>query len=78
MTATSFDSSAAWLGPRQWRLLHLIGGCYIWISLAIAVGKRVPLDSFYWPMAALVLAVAVVRLVAMFRRNARRAAISVS
>lgn len=78
MTATSFDSSAAWLGPRKWRLLHLIGGWYIWISFAIAVGKRVPLDSFYWPMATLVLAVAVVRLVAMFRRNARRAAISVS
>src|SRR5262249_40921223 len=31
MTATSFDRTAAWLGPRKWRLLHLIGGWYIWI-----------------------------------------------
>ena len=53
--------------------MHLIGGWYIWISfaVAVAVGKRVPLDSFYWPTAVLVLAVAVVRLVAMVRRGRR-------
>lgn len=72
MTATSFDSTAKWLGPRKWRLLHLIGGWYIWLSFAVAVGKRVPLDSFYWPMAVLVLAIAIVRLTAMFGRGRRR------
>jgi hypothetical protein len=56
MAATSFDRTVAWLGPRKWRLLHLLGGWYIWISFAVAVGKRVPIDRFYWPMAALVLA----------------------
>ncbi|MBY0324758.1 MAG: hypothetical protein K2X72_39015 [Reyranella sp.] len=76
MTATSFDRTAAWLGPRNWRLLHLIGGWYIWISFAVAVGKRVPLDSFYWPMAVLVLAIAAVRLAAMWRRNRRRVAVA--
>ncbi len=75
MAATSFDRSAAWLGPRKWRLLHLLGGWYIWISFAVAVGKRVPLDRFYWPMAALVLAAGIVRLVAMWRRSRRRAAL---
>lgn len=75
MTVTSFDRTAAWLGPRNWRLLHLIGGWYIWISFAVAVGKRVPFDSFYWPVAVLVLAIAVVRLVAMSRRG-RRAIVS--
>jgi len=54
----------------------LIGGWYIWISLAVAVGKRVPLDRFYWPMAALILIAAAVRLLAMVRRNRRRVAIS--
>lgn len=78
MAATSFDRTAAWLGPRKWRLLHLIGGWYIWISFAIAVGKRVPLDRLYWPMAALVLAAAIVRLIAMLRRNRRQAAINAS
>ena len=76
MVATSFDRTAAWLGARKWRLLHLIGGWYIWISFAVAVGKRVLLDSFYWPMAALVLAMAIVRLIAMFRRGRRRIAFS--
>jgi sulfoxide reductase heme-binding subunit YedZ len=76
MTATSFDRTAAWLGARKWRLLHLVGGWYIWISFAIAVGKRVPLDPFYWPMAALVLAAAIVRLVAMTRRDPRGVALT--
>jgi hypothetical protein len=71
MTATSFDRTAAWLGPRRWRLLHLVGSWYIWVSFAVAIGKRVPLDRFYWPMAALVLAAAMVRLVAMTRRKQR-------
>lgn len=71
MLATSFDRTAGWLGPRKWRLLHLIGGWYIWISFAVAVGKRAPLDPFYWPMAALVVAAAIVRLLAMHRRNRR-------
>lgn len=76
MAATSFDRTAAWLGPRRWRLLHLVGSWYIWISFAIAVGRRLPLDPFYWPMAVLVLAAAAVRLLAMYRRGRRRAAVS--
>jgi DMSO/TMAO reductase YedYZ heme-binding membrane subunit len=76
MAVTSFDRTAAWLGPRKWRLLHLVGVWYIWISFAVAVGKRVPLDRFYWPMAALLLAAAIVRLIEMFRRGRRQAAIS--
>jgi hypothetical protein len=75
MAATSFDRSAAWLGPRRWRLLHLLGGWYIWISFAVAVGKRVPTDRFYWPMATLVLAAGIVRLAAMWRKIRRRAAL---
>jgi len=71
MTATSFDRTAAWLGPRKWRLLHLVGGWYIWISFAVAVGKRLPQGSLYWAMMALVVGVAIVRLVAMSRRSRR-------
>jgi len=69
MTATSFDRSAAWLGPRKWRLLHLVGGWYIWISFAVAVGKRLPQVQIYWAMMALVLAVGILRLIAMSRRS---------
>jgi DMSO/TMAO reductase YedYZ heme-binding membrane subunit len=69
MAATSFDSSARWIGPRAWRVLHLVGAWYIWISFAIAFGKRVPLDAFYWPWAALVALAGIVRLIAMVRRK---------
>jgi hypothetical protein len=69
MTATSFDRTAAWLGPRRWRLLHLVGGWYVWVSFAVAVGKRVPQGPVYWAMMALVIAVAIARLVAMSRRS---------
>lgn len=69
MTATSFDRAVLWLGARRWRLLHLIGGWYIWISFAVAVGKRIPQGPIYWAMMALVVVAAVVRLVAMGRRS---------
>ncbi len=71
MTATSFDRTTAWLGARNWRLLQLVGGWYIWISFAMAVGKRLPQGPIYWAMMALVLAIAIVRLVAMSRRSRR-------
>jgi methionine sulfoxide reductase heme-binding subunit len=69
MTATSFDRTAAWLGPRKWRLLHLIGGWYIWISFAIAVGKRLTQGPTYWAMMALVIAVLIARVLAMSHRS---------
>jgi hypothetical protein len=69
MTATSFDRTAAWLGPRRWRLLHLVGGWYIWITFAVSVGKRLPQGPIYWAMMVLVLAIAIVRLIAMARRS---------
>jgi hypothetical protein len=68
MTATSFDRTAAWLGGRTWRLLHLIGGWYIWLSFAVAIGKRLPQGPIYWAMMAVVIAVGIVRLIAMSRR----------
>ncbi len=40
MAATSFDRTAAWLGPRAWRLLHTIGGYDIWLTFLVAEGKR--------------------------------------
>lgn len=31
MTATSFDRTAAWLGPRRWKALHGFGARFIWL-----------------------------------------------
>lgn len=47
MGATSFDRSAAWLGPRAWRWLHLAGAYYLWVSFLVTFGKRLPMSGFY-------------------------------
>ena len=73
MTATSFDRAARWLGASNWRLLHLLGGWYIWISFAVAIGKRLPQGPIYWAMMALLLAAGIIRLMAMARRNRKEA-----
>ncbi len=35
MAATSFDATAAWLGPRRWKILHSCGVYYIWSVFAL-------------------------------------------
>src|ERR1700744_2398707 len=42
MTATSFDRTAGWLGPRAWRTLHLVGGYYLLLQFTVSFGKRIP------------------------------------
>jgi len=75
MTATSFDRSAAWLGPRRWKLLHTVGAYVIWAVFAITY---VPLAIFkspaYAPFALLVLGSLVLRLSARWMPRALSAA----
>ena len=42
MAATSFDRSAAAIGPRAWRILHLTGGYYLLFQFMVSFGKRIP------------------------------------
>jgi len=42
MTATAFDRTAAAIGPRAWRILHLSGGYYLWFQFMVSFGKRIP------------------------------------
>jgi hypothetical protein len=56
MTATSFDRSAAWLGPRRWRLLHKVGAYYIWFIFFQSYVPRALVSPFYAPFAALLIA----------------------
>lgn len=37
MAATSFDRSAAWLGPRRWGRLHRAGMHYLWLVFALTM-----------------------------------------
>ena len=62
MAATSFDRTAAALGPRAWSILHTFGAYYIWVTFLNGFGMRAMTDPAYWPMVALVLAAMAVRL----------------
>jgi DMSO/TMAO reductase YedYZ heme-binding membrane subunit len=69
MGATSFDRTAALLGPRRWRLLHLIGGYYLSVIFLQTEAKRTA-DPSHWPYLGLVVAVLALRIFA--GRFARR------
>ena len=53
MTATSFDRTAAWLGPRRWQRLHTTGAYYNWIIFALNFFVLAFKSAVYWPFAAL-------------------------
>jgi len=63
MAATSFDRTAALIGPIAWRRLHLFGAWYIWLSFMVTFGKRAQLDMAYWPFIGALLAAGALRLI---------------
>jgi methionine sulfoxide reductase heme-binding subunit len=65
MTATSFDRSAAVIGPRAWRILHLTGGYYLLFQFMVAFGMRIPGHPLYGLFLIPLLAVMALRLIAM-------------
>lgn len=69
MTATSFDRTAAAIGPRAWRWLHGFGAFYIWVGFLNGFGSRVTAKPGYWIFVAVLLAVMALRLAAMRRRK---------
>jgi len=71
MAATSFDKTTRWLGAQRWRLLHLVGGWYIWFIFAQRYAKTVIVEPSYVPLALLFAAVLVLRLWVRFDRKSR-------
>ncbi|MBR0869323.1 hypothetical protein JQ633_03060 [Bradyrhizobium tropiciagri] len=74
LTATSFDRTAAMLGPRAWRVLHLVGGYYLLVQFMVSFGKRIPEMPFYALFLIPLVAVFVVRMIGMAARPAPRPA----
>jgi len=62
MTATSFDRTAASIGPRAWRTLHTVGAYWIWLIFALSFVPRIFESALYWPFALLVVGALVLRL----------------
>jgi sulfoxide reductase heme-binding subunit YedZ len=65
MTATSFDRTAAAIGPRAWRILHLSGGYYLWFQFMVSFGKRIPGMPLYSLFLLPLLVLMALRLIAM-------------
>lgn len=74
MSATSFDRTAALLGPHAWRALHLTAGYYLWFQFMVSFGKRVPAMPLYAAFLIPLVAVMTLRLVAMAARPRGRTA----
>lgn len=47
MTATSFDRSAAWLGPRAWKRLHTFGVYYLWFIFFATYAPQIARSGLY-------------------------------
>jgi DMSO/TMAO reductase YedYZ heme-binding membrane subunit len=74
MVATSFDRSAAAIGPRAWRILHLTGGYYLWFQFTVSFGKRIPDMPLYALFLIPLVAVMALRLIAMASVRSTRTA----
>ncbi len=74
MAATSFDRTAAAIGPRAWSWLHGAGAFYIWVGFVNAFGSRAPARPGYWAFVGILLAVMALCLLAMRRKKLAAAA----
>ena len=68
MTATSFDHTAAAIGARAWRRLHLAGGYYLLFQFMVSFGKRIPDMSLYALFLIPLLGMFALRMIAMAPR----------
>ena len=71
MTVTSFDRTAAAIGARAWRMLHLMGGYYLLLQFMVSFGKRIPDMPLYALFLIPLLAVFALRMIAMAPRAQR-------
>jgi methionine sulfoxide reductase heme-binding subunit len=74
MTVTSFDRTAAAIGPRGWRILHLTGGYYLLLQFTVSFGKRIPEMPLYGLFLVPLLAVFALRMIAMASKRTPRIA----
>ena len=75
MAATSFDRTAALIGPRAWRVLHTTGSYYLWLQFMVSFGMRIPvMPNYVWFLLPLVVVMALRAVAALRGRRARAAA----
>ncbi len=69
MLATSFDRTAAWVGPRVWKAVHLTGGYLIFVTFLASYAGRAVQSPVYLPQVVLLLAVLGLRIARRLRRS---------
>jgi hypothetical protein len=62
MVATSFDRTAAWLGPRRWSALHTAGMYWLWFIFFASFAPKSPSSPLYAALALGLLAALALRL----------------
>ncbi len=71
MLVTSFDRTAAWVGPRVWKTTHTIGGYLVFLTFLLSYGGRASESLLYLPHVLLLLAVLGLRIARRVRRQRR-------
>jgi sulfoxide reductase heme-binding subunit YedZ len=72
MTATSFDRTAAWLGPRAWKRLHTAGVYYLWFIFLASYAPRLSRAPIYLLQTTMLVMALALRLVARRRASTVR------
>ncbi len=68
MLATSFDRTAAWVGPRVWKTVHTAGGYLIFVTFLASYGPRAAESLIYLPQVLMLVAVLGLRIARRIRR----------
>jgi methionine sulfoxide reductase heme-binding subunit len=71
MAATSSDRSAAWLGPRKWKVLHKVGSYYIWLTFVVVLVTFALDEPRYWLGVVILFLALVLRVLARWKRRHR-------
>jgi hypothetical protein len=72
LAATSFDRTAAALGPRAWKVLHRTGVFYLWVQFTLSFVKHHDGTAVYWGFLGLLAAAMALRVAAWLLPGARR------
>ncbi|MBW2243718.1 MAG: hypothetical protein JRH01_17175 [Deltaproteobacteria bacterium] len=68
MMATSFDRTAAMLGRRAWKAVHLVGTYFFWFAFFVSFAGRALDSAFYSGWTALLVLTMAIRLAALATR----------
>ena len=77
MAVTSFDRTAATIGPRTWRILHTTGIYYLWFQFMVSFGMRIPqMPNYVWFLMPLIVVMVLRITAAILQRRRARVAVS--